>query len=70
MHFQLKDWEEQIRADIRSFLACRSDEKFSGRAVARIFHGIGLFVNFILAAENTFLINFDIITIVYRIMPF
>uniref|UniRef100_A0A4W6C9A0 DNA 3'-5' helicase n=1 Tax=Lates calcarifer TaxID=8187 RepID=A0A4W6C9A0_LATCA len=30
-----------IRADIRSFLANRSDEKFSGRAVARIFHGIG-----------------------------
>uniref|UniRef100_A0A3Q4BS60 DNA 3'-5' helicase n=1 Tax=Mola mola TaxID=94237 RepID=A0A3Q4BS60_MOLML len=35
------DWEDQIRADIRSFLANRSDEKFSGRAVARIFHGIG-----------------------------
>uniref|UniRef100_A0A665TRD5 DNA 3'-5' helicase n=1 Tax=Echeneis naucrates TaxID=173247 RepID=A0A665TRD5_ECHNA len=28
-------------ADIRSFLANRSDEKFSGRAVARILHGIG-----------------------------
>ncbi|KAJ8334100.1 hypothetical protein SKAU_G00397390 [Synaphobranchus kaupii] len=39
--YKLKDWEDQIRADIRSFLACRSDEKFSGRAVARIFHGIG-----------------------------
>ncbi|KAJ8273375.1 hypothetical protein GJAV_G00100890 [Gymnothorax javanicus] len=39
--YKLKDWEEQIRADIRSFLACRSDERFSGRAVARIFHGIG-----------------------------
>uniref|UniRef100_A0A667X7H7 DNA 3'-5' helicase n=1 Tax=Myripristis murdjan TaxID=586833 RepID=A0A667X7H7_9TELE len=37
----LLDWEDQIRADIRSFLANRSDEKFSGRAVARIFHGIG-----------------------------
>uniref|UniRef100_A0A3B4CKC3 DNA 3'-5' helicase n=1 Tax=Pygocentrus nattereri TaxID=42514 RepID=A0A3B4CKC3_PYGNA len=34
-------WEEQIRADVRGFLASRSDEKFSGRAVARIFHGIG-----------------------------
>lgn len=38
---QMKDWEGQIRADIRGFLANRSDEKFSGRAVARIFHGIG-----------------------------
>uniref|UniRef100_A0A3Q3A9Z9 DNA 3'-5' helicase n=1 Tax=Kryptolebias marmoratus TaxID=37003 RepID=A0A3Q3A9Z9_KRYMA len=32
---------DQIRADIRSFLSCRSDERFSGRAVARVFHGIG-----------------------------
>lgn len=39
--FQILDWEDQIRADIRSFLASRSDEKFSGRAVARILHGIG-----------------------------
>ncbi|KAK2830464.1 hypothetical protein Q5P01_018395 [Channa striata] len=39
--FKLLDWESQIRADIRSFLATRSDEKFSGRAVARILHGIG-----------------------------
>uniref|UniRef100_A0A8C6S3Z8 DNA 3'-5' helicase n=1 Tax=Neogobius melanostomus TaxID=47308 RepID=A0A8C6S3Z8_9GOBI len=39
--FKLLDWEGQIRADIRSFLGNRSDEKFSGRAVARIFHGIG-----------------------------
>ncbi|KAM6972986.1 ATP-dependent DNA helicase Q4 [Aplochiton taeniatus] len=38
---KLLDWEGQIRADIRSFLSYRSDEKFSGRAVARIFHGIG-----------------------------
>ncbi|KAJ0055103.1 hypothetical protein NL108_009036, partial [Boleophthalmus pectinirostris] len=38
--FKLLDWEGQIRADIRSFLANRSDEKFSGRAVARILHGI------------------------------
>ncbi|KPP71518.1 ATP-dependent DNA helicase Q4-like [Scleropages formosus] len=38
---KMKDWEDQIRADIRSFLSSRSDEKFSGRAVARIFHGIG-----------------------------
>uniref|UniRef100_A0A8C9VIJ7 DNA 3'-5' helicase n=1 Tax=Scleropages formosus TaxID=113540 RepID=A0A8C9VIJ7_SCLFO len=33
--------DREIRADIRSFLSSRSDEKFSGRAVARIFHGIG-----------------------------
>ncbi|XP_076610856.1 ATP-dependent DNA helicase Q4 [Chaetodon auriga] len=39
--YKLLDWENQIRADIRSFLSNRSDEKFSGRAVARIFHGIG-----------------------------
>ncbi|XP_076866047.1 ATP-dependent DNA helicase Q4 isoform X2 [Brachyhypopomus gauderio] len=38
---KLQDWEEQVRADVRAFLACRSDERFSGRAVARIFHGIG-----------------------------
>lgn len=38
---QMLDWEDQIRADIRSFLSNRSDEKFSGRAVARILHGIG-----------------------------
>ncbi|XP_064298015.1 ATP-dependent DNA helicase Q4 isoform X1 [Phalacrocorax carbo] len=39
--FNLRDCESQIRADIRHFLAIRQDEKFSGRAVARIFHGIG-----------------------------
>lgn len=39
--YKLLDWEGQIRADIRGFLSNRSDEKFSGRAVARIFHGIG-----------------------------
>ncbi|XP_017275953.1 ATP-dependent DNA helicase Q4 [Kryptolebias marmoratus] len=39
--YKLLDWEDQIRADIRSFLSCRSDERFSGRAVARVFHGIG-----------------------------
>lgn len=41
MRLQLLDWENQIRADIRGFLSNRSDEKFSGRAVARILHGIG-----------------------------
>ncbi|XP_048338647.1 ATP-dependent DNA helicase Q4 [Sphaerodactylus townsendi] len=38
---KFRDWEEQIRADIRHFLSIRQEEKFSGRAVARIFHGIG-----------------------------
>lgn len=38
---KMRDWETQICADIRAFLCSRSDEKFSGRAVARIFHGIG-----------------------------
>ncbi|XP_045565261.1 ATP-dependent DNA helicase Q4-like isoform X1 [Salmo salar] len=37
---KMKDFEGQIRADIQSFLGNRSDEKFSGRAVARIFFGI------------------------------
>ncbi|XP_070777641.1 ATP-dependent DNA helicase Q4 [Enoplosus armatus] len=39
--YKLSDWENQITADIRSFLSHRSDEKFSGRAIARILHGIG-----------------------------
>ncbi|MBN3283160.1 RECQ4 helicase, partial [Polyodon spathula] len=39
--FKIKDWEDQIRADVRSFLSTHVDEKFSGRAIARIFHGIG-----------------------------
>lgn len=43
---QMKDFEGQIRADIQSFLGNRSDEKFSGRAVARIFFGIGKFSHF------------------------
>uniref|UniRef100_UPI00398F59C0 ATP-dependent DNA helicase Q4 isoform X2 n=1 Tax=Pristiophorus japonicus TaxID=55135 RepID=UPI00398F59C0 len=37
---KFKDWENHIRADIRQFLSIRLDEKFSGRAVARILHGI------------------------------
>ncbi|XP_063155824.1 ATP-dependent DNA helicase Q4 isoform X2 [Candoia aspera] len=36
-----QEWEQQIRADVRHFLSIRQDETFSGRAVARIFHGIG-----------------------------
>ncbi|XP_028820256.1 ATP-dependent DNA helicase Q4 isoform X2 [Denticeps clupeoides] len=39
--YKMRDWEEQVRADVRSFLSARSDERFSGRAVARVFHGIG-----------------------------
>ncbi|XP_061753545.1 ATP-dependent DNA helicase Q4 [Nerophis ophidion] len=39
--YKILDWENQIRADIRSFLSTRSDEKFTGRAIARILHGIG-----------------------------
>ncbi|XP_042319225.1 ATP-dependent DNA helicase Q4 isoform X2 [Sceloporus undulatus] len=38
---KFRSWEDQIRGDIRSFLSIRQEEKFSGRAVARIFHGIG-----------------------------
>ncbi|XP_064910736.1 ATP-dependent DNA helicase Q4 isoform X1 [Columba livia] len=38
---QRQDWENQIRADVRHFLAIRHDEMFTGRAIARIFHGIG-----------------------------
>ncbi|KAG8134056.1 hypothetical protein E2320_011793 [Naja naja] len=38
---QFQQWELQIQGDIRHFLSIRQDEKFSGRAVARIFHGIG-----------------------------
>nr|XP_009666226.1 PREDICTED: ATP-dependent DNA helicase Q4 [Struthio camelus australis] len=38
---KLRDWESQIRSDVRHFLSIRQDEKFSGRAIARIFHGIG-----------------------------
>uniref|UniRef100_A0A8D0HR98 DNA 3'-5' helicase n=1 Tax=Sphenodon punctatus TaxID=8508 RepID=A0A8D0HR98_SPHPU len=38
---KLREWEGQIRADIRNFLSIRQDEKFSSRAVARVFHGIG-----------------------------
>ncbi|KAL1767571.1 ATP-dependent DNA helicase Q4 [Sigmodon hispidus] len=37
---QLQDWEDHIRRDIRQLLSLRPEERFSGRAVARIFHGI------------------------------
>ncbi|ELV13614.1 ATP-dependent DNA helicase Q4 [Tupaia chinensis] len=38
---RLQDWEEQVRRDTRQLLSLRPEERFSGRAVARIFHGIG-----------------------------
>ncbi|XP_074059108.1 ATP-dependent DNA helicase Q4 isoform X2 [Macrotis lagotis] len=38
---RLQDWESSICSDIRHLLSIRQEEKFSGRAVARIFHGIG-----------------------------
>ncbi|KAM8811106.1 ATP-dependent DNA helicase Q4 [Eudromia elegans] len=37
----LRAWESQIRSDIRRFLSIRHDEAFTGRAVARVFQGIG-----------------------------
>ncbi|XP_043924010.1 ATP-dependent DNA helicase Q4 [Protopterus annectens] len=38
---KLKDCAEQIHLDIRSFLSIHPEEKFTGRSIARIFHGIG-----------------------------
>ncbi|XP_007488867.1 ATP-dependent DNA helicase Q4 isoform X1 [Monodelphis domestica] len=38
---RLQDWESSICSDIRHLLSIRQEEKFSGRALARIFHGIG-----------------------------
>ncbi|XP_029778918.1 ATP-dependent DNA helicase Q4 isoform X3 [Suricata suricatta] len=38
---RIQDWEDQIRQDIRHLLSSWPDQQFSGRAVARIFHGIG-----------------------------
>ncbi|XP_072458865.1 ATP-dependent DNA helicase Q4 [Notamacropus eugenii] len=38
---RLQDWESSICSDVRHLLSIRQEEKFSGRAVARIFHGIG-----------------------------
>ncbi|XP_071064190.1 ATP-dependent DNA helicase Q4 isoform X4 [Dasypus novemcinctus] len=37
----LQDWEDQARRDVRLLLSLRPEERFTGRAVARIFHGIG-----------------------------
>ncbi|XP_051827218.1 ATP-dependent DNA helicase Q4 [Antechinus flavipes] len=38
---RLQDWESSVCSDIRHLLSIRQEEQFSGRAVARIFHGIG-----------------------------
>ncbi|CAK6439051.1 unnamed protein product [Pipistrellus nathusii] len=38
---ELQDWEDQVRRDVRHFLSSWPEQQFSGRAVARIFHGIG-----------------------------
>ncbi|XP_030076796.1 ATP-dependent DNA helicase Q4 [Microcaecilia unicolor] len=38
---KLQDCEDQIRSDVRNFLSIHQEEKFSGRSIARIFHGIG-----------------------------
>ncbi|XP_018430173.1 PREDICTED: ATP-dependent DNA helicase Q4 [Nanorana parkeri] len=35
------DWMAQLSCDVRLFLSIHPDERFSGRAIARIFHGIG-----------------------------
>lgn len=40
-HPQIQHWEGQVRQDIRHLLSSWPDQQFSGRAVARIFHGIG-----------------------------
>ncbi|KAM8977790.1 ATP-dependent DNA helicase Q4 [Pelodytes ibericus] len=37
---KVRDWEDQVRSDVRQFLSIRQDERFTGRAIARIFHGI------------------------------
>lgn len=38
---QIQDWEDQVRRDVRHLLSLWPEQQFSGRAVARIFHGIG-----------------------------
>lgn len=38
---QIQDWEDQVRRDVRHLLSSWPEQQFSGRAVARIFHGIG-----------------------------
>ncbi|KAK2509018.1 hypothetical protein MC885_013701 [Smutsia gigantea] len=38
---ELQAWEDQARQDIRRLLSTWPEQQFSGRAVARVFHGIG-----------------------------
>ena len=35
-----EDIESQLRAEVRQFVVTHSDHSWTGRAVARIFHGI------------------------------
>lgn len=37
----LQAWEDKVRQDIRRLLSTWPEQQFSGRAVARVFHGIG-----------------------------
>ncbi|KAM9317487.1 ATP-dependent DNA helicase Q4 [Gastrophryne carolinensis] len=38
---KVEDWKPQLCSDVRSFLSIHQEERFTGRALARIFHGIG-----------------------------
>ncbi|XP_073419197.1 ATP-dependent DNA helicase Q4 isoform X3 [Dendrobates tinctorius] len=37
---KVEDWTSQVCSDVRLFLSIHQDECFSGRSVARVFHGI------------------------------
>ncbi|XP_069802330.1 ATP-dependent DNA helicase Q4 isoform X2 [Dendropsophus ebraccatus] len=37
---KVEDWKTQVCSDVRHFLSIHQEERFSGRAIARIFHGI------------------------------
>ncbi|OCT93506.1 hypothetical protein XELAEV_18011184mg [Xenopus laevis] len=38
---KVQEAKDQVRSDVRHFLSIHEEERFSGRALARIFHGIG-----------------------------
>ncbi|XP_053561089.1 ATP-dependent DNA helicase Q4 [Bombina bombina] len=40
-HCKAQDWKDQVRADVRLFLSIHQEERFNGRAISRVFHGIG-----------------------------
>ncbi|XP_075053685.1 ATP-dependent DNA helicase Q4 isoform X3 [Mixophyes fleayi] len=40
-YVKAEDWKDQVCCDVRLFVSIHQDERFSGRAIARIFHGIG-----------------------------